>query len=87
MIKRAMMTAAAASLLALGVAGPAAADHDHQLHNPSGCHTVPVSHQDHGADDPGRKFHGGAHKGPSVDEDGRLGNGHSQVTVAGGACE
>lgn len=78
------------AFLALGVmAGPALADHDHKLQNPSGCHTVPVGHQDHDADDPGKKFHGAAHKGPATEQqDGKwvLGQGNSPVSVDGGAC-
>lgn len=83
-----VVTLVASGALAFGLmAGPALAGHDHQLHNPSGCHTVPVGHQAHGDDEPGRKFHGGAHKGPATADDGTLGNGNSQVRVAGGSCE
>ena len=70
--------------------GPALADHDHKLLTPGGCVPVPVGHQDHGPDDPGLKFHGGAHVGPAVGHKGPgewpLGQGNSQVTVDGGAC-
>lgn len=86
-----MGTLIAGGALALGMmAGPALADHDHQVNNPGGCHTVPVGHQAHGEDDPGKKFHGSAHKGPATEEqDGEfvLGQGNSRVSVAGGACE
>lgn len=86
-----VVTVVATGALTVGLlAGPAMADHDHQVNNPSGCHTVPVGHQEHSAEDPGRKFHGAAHKGSATepDEDGRdrLGKGNSQVWVAGGAC-
>lgn len=87
MMKRIILTAAAASLLAVGAAGPAAADHDHQLNNPSGCHTIPVGHQAHGDDDPGNKFHGSAHVGAATDDEGVLGKGNSRASVTGGGCE
>lgn len=87
-----MVTLIAVGTLALGMmAGPALASHDHQLNNPSGCHTVPVGHQAHGEDDPGKKFHGSAHKGPATEQDSEgnwvLGQGNSPVYVDGGACE
>lgn len=86
------MIAAAASLVVVAMAGPASANHDHQLHNPGGCHTIAVSHQAHGTDDPGNKFHGAAHIGaatePHVTIPGAyvLGQGNSLVFVKGGAC-
>lgn len=84
---RRLLTVIASGALMVGMlAGPALAHHDHQMNNPSGCHTVPVGHQAHGEDDPGNKFHGAAHKGPAADEEGRLGKGNSRATVAGGAC-
>lgn len=75
----------------LALAGPAMAHHDHQLTNPSGCHTIRVGHQAHTAHDPGRKFHGAAHDGAATAFDpitkiGVLGKGNSPVTVTGGAC-
>lgn len=91
-MKRTLMAAAVASLLAIPMAGPALANHDHQLHNPSGCHTIPVSHQAHGATDPGNKFHGAAHVGaataphPTIVGAFVLGQGNSVVYVKGGAC-
>lgn len=82
-----VVTLVTTGALAFGLmAGPALADHDHKLTNPGGCHTIPVGHQDHGDEEPGRKFHGGAHKGPATAEDGTLGNGNSQAKVEGGAC-
>lgn len=92
---RRLLTVIASGALMVGMlAGPALAHHDHQLNNPSGCHTVPVSHQDHSDSpdrkDSGNKFHGAAHKGAATerDEEGkdRLGKGNSRVTVDGGAC-
>lgn len=88
---RRLVSLLAGATLAVGLmAGPALANHDHQLNNPGGCHTVPVSHQAHGEEDPGRKFHGAAHKGAATEqgEDGRwyLGQGNSPVWVDGGAC-
>lgn len=73
------------------LAGPASANHDHQLNNPSGCVTIPVGHQAHGATDPGRKFHGAAHKGAATVQEpvtGHwvLGQGNSQLWVDGGSC-
>lgn len=86
-----VVTLVAGAALGLGLmAGPALAHHDHQMNNPSGCHTIPVGHQEHGADDPGNKFHGAAHKGAATEtnEEGQdvLGKGNSRNYVAGGAC-
>ena len=78
-----------AALMVAMLALPAAANHDHQLHNPGGCTTIPVSHQDHSAGAPGRKFHGAAHIGSETKLVGGkyvLGKGNSVVHVAGGAC-
>lgn len=80
-----------AATILLALAGPASANHDHQLHNPGGCVTVPVAHQDHGLTDPGNKFHGAAHKGAATSQDpvtGHwvLGQGNSPVWVDGGSC-
>lgn len=90
MMKRVVILAATGALAVGMFAGPALASHDHQLNNPSGCHTVPVSHQDHQASDPGNKFHGSAHKGPATEQnadgDWILGQGNSRVSVDGGAC-
>lgn len=86
-VRRTVVAGVAGSVLAL--AGPASANHDHQLNNPGGCVDIPVAHQQHGADDPGRKFHGAAHKGPATTQvTGRwvLGQGNSQVWVDGGSC-
>lgn len=91
-MKKIFMTVAAASLMVVAMAGPASADHDHQLHNRSGCHTIPVSHQAHGATDPGNKFHGAAHVGaatvphPTIAGAFVLGQGNSAVYVKGHAC-
>lgn len=85
-MKRILMLVSALLLTFGLMAGPALADHDHHMENPSGCRDIPVGHQAHGEDDPGRKFHGAAHKGPATDEDGRLGKGNSPNTVSGGSC-
>lgn len=89
---RRIVTVAAATLLALGtMAGPALAKHPHHMEHPGGCSDVPVGHQAHGEDEPGNKFHGGAHVGAATEEDDdgdqRLGQGNSQVTVHGGECD
>lgn len=81
------LAVAAAGMLAT-TALPAAANHDHIIVTPGGCHTIPVSHQAHGGDDPGRKFHGGAHVGAAAGDAvergvATLGKGNSQVKVAG----
>lgn len=86
------VTVIVGATLALGMmAGPALADHPHQVNNAGGCHDVPVGHQDHDDEDhPGKKFHGAAHKGPATEEDEGeffLGKGNSPVSVAGGTCE
>jgi hypothetical protein len=86
-----------ALLLALGMlATPAAAHHDHNLNNPSGCVTIKVGHQTHGPNDPGLKFHGSAHVGAAVEHHptghafgeniGILGRGNSPVWVGGNGC-
>lgn len=79
------ITAAAAVLAIVAIpASPAFANHDHHLDLPNGdCATIPVGHQAHGEDDPGRKFHGGLHTGvPGTFAFAQGG----QITVAGGAC-
>ena len=87
-----------ALLLAISMlATPAAADHDHNLNNPSACVTIKVGQQAHGPADPGLKFHGSAHVGAAVehhdshpdhgDNIGILGQGNSPVWVGGGSCE
>lgn len=88
-MRRSIATIAAGVMLVGATAAPALADHDHQLTNPSGCHTIPVGHQAHGDEDPGRKFHGAAHKGAATEPVGDLmvlGKGNSRVSVAGGTC-
>jgi hypothetical protein len=85
------------ALLALGMlAAPAAAHHDHNLNNPSGCVTIRVGHQAHRPGDPGLKFHGSAHVGAAVEHHpsghefgpniGILGKGNSPVWVGGFEC-
>ena len=83
-----MRTKIAVAAVALAIvalpAGPAFASHDHHLDLPNdGCATIPVGHQAHGEEDPGKKFHGGLHTGVpgtfAFDQGG-------QVTVSGGAC-
>ena len=81
------------------LATPAAAHHDHNLINPSGCVDIRVGHQDHsGYDDAqdgdprgvGKMFHGGAHVGAATEEvegEHTLGQGNSPVWVDGGSCE
>ena len=76
------------AVFVLALAGPALAHHDHQLHNPGGCHTIPVGHQDH-ATSTGNMFHGAAHKGAATElVSGKyvLGQGNSVVWVDGNAC-
>jgi hypothetical protein len=83
------ITVASSVLLLLGLlAGPAAANHDHWLRNPSGCVRIPVGHQAHGENDPGLKFQGSAHVGAAVgwhteNGVGTLGHGSSPVQVEG----
>ncbi|MBW3562260.1 MAG: hypothetical protein KY437_07165 [Actinobacteria bacterium] len=83
MIRKTLVATAVLAVAALS-ATPASASHDHHLDLPNGgCATIPVGHQDHGSDAPGRKFHGGLHTGvPGTFAFAQGG----QVSVAGGGC-
>lgn len=89
-MKRVIALLTFATLMFALMAVPAIAHHDHQLHNPSGCVTIPVSHQDH-ASGIGNKVHNAIHVGTAVSYDpatgiGTLGQGNSNVWVKGAAC-
>lgn len=82
-MKKTAPAAAALAILAIPVS-PAFASHDHHLDLPhGGCTTIPVGHQTHGEDDPGKKFHGGLHTGVPATFAFAQGE---RITVAGDAC-